>query len=211
MITKRQILSLIAIAIMTVIVSVACGEKPTDAAVEASTELQSPVVAIPEKAGNVNSDMPTWDVKQSFNFESVTIPAPTPTPAPEETKKIGSKADLVGTWSGPYAVFWIDAEGNLNFNNVGMDGQLGYNASYAGYNGKIDETFEYPYSITLVFTPPERWGLDPKSEKGTFTFTSPTSGCFTGYVVRKIGDYPYGWGRFIENDGAVTKTSNTPY
>lgn len=209
MITKRQILSLIAIAIMTVIVSVACGEKPTDASASASTELQSPVVAVPEKSGTLTTDLPTWETSHIFNPGGSSTPEPTP--APEETKKTGSKADLVGTWSGQYAIFWIDAEGNLNFNNVGMDGQLGYNATYAGYNGKIDETFEYPYSITLVFTPPEKWGLDPKSEKGTFTFTSPTSGCFTGYVVRKVGDYPYGWGRFIENDGAVTKTSNTPY
>ena len=205
MITKKQILSLIAIAIMTVIVSIACSEKPTDASVSASAELQNPVVAAPEQSGKLTTNLPIWDANHVFNFgESST------TPKPEENKK-GSKADLVGTWTGQYAIFWIDAEGNLNFNNVEMDGQLGYNATYAGYNGKIAETFEYPYSITLVFTPPEKWGLDPKSEKGTFTFTSPTSGCFTGYVVRKLGDYPYGWGRFIENDGAVTKTSNTPY
>lgn len=211
MITKRQILSLIAIAIMTVIVSIACGEKPTDANVAASTELQSPVVAAPEKSGTFTTDLPTWETSHIFNFgESSTTE---PTPKPEETKKDGSKADLVGTWSGKYVTFWIDAEGNLNFNNVDMEGKLGYNASYAGYNGKIAENFEYPYSITLVFTPPESWGLDPKSEKGTFTFNSPTSASFTGYVVQKLGNYPYGWTRInvMDNNGVVTKTSNSPY
>ena len=198
MITKK-ILSLIALAIMTVIVSVACGEKPTDAKVASSTEI-APIVAEPEQSGKLNSNLPTWDAKQSFDFSQISTTKPTKT-----------KADLVGTWSGQYVTFWIDAEGNLNFNNVDMEGKLGYNATYAGYNGKIAESFEYPYSIELTFTPPESWGLDPKSEKGTFTFNSPTSGYFTGYAVQKLGSYPYGWTRISDKEGSVTKTSDSPY
>ena len=198
MITKK-ILSLIALAIMTVIVSVACGEKPTDAKVASSTEI-APIVAEPEQSGKLNSNLPTWDAKQSFDFSQISTPKPTKT-----------KADLVGTWSGQYVTFWIDAEGNLNFNNVDMDGKLGYNATYAGYNGKIAESFEYPYSIELTFTPPASWGLDPKSEKGTFTFNSPTSGYFTGYAVQKLGSYPYGWTRISDKEGSVKKTSSSTY
>ena len=198
MITKK-ILGLIALAIMTVIVSVACGEKPTDAKVASSTEI-APIVAEPEQSGKLNSNLPTWDAKQSFDFSQISTTKPTKT-----------KADLVGTWSGQYVTFWIDAEGNLNFNNVDMEGKLGYNATYAGYNGKIAESFEYPYSIELTFTPPESWGLDPKSEKGTFTFNSPTSGYFTGYAVQKLGSYPYGWTRISDKEGSVTKTSDSPY
>ena len=198
MITKK-ILGLIAFAIMTVIVSVACGEKPTDAKVASSTEI-APIVAEPEQSGKLNSNLPTWDAKQSFDFSQISTTKPTKT-----------KADLVGTWSGQYVTFWIDAEGNLNFNNVDMEGKLGYNATYAGYNGKIAESFEYPYSIELTFTPPESWGLDPKSEKGTFTFNSPTSGYFTGYAVQKLGSYPYGWTRISDKEGSVKKTSSSPY
>ena len=208
MITKK-ILGLIALAIITVIVSVACGEKPTDAEVTASTELQSPVVAAPEKSGTLNTDLSAWNTKQSFDIGEVSIPEPPP--AIEETKKQGAKSDLVGTWSGQYVTFWIDAEGNLNFNNVDMEGKLGYNATYAGYNGKIAESFEYPYSIELTFTPPASWGLAPKSEKGTFTFNSPTSGYFTGYAVQKLGSYPYGWTRISDKEGNVKKTSSSPY
>ena len=203
MITKK-ILGLIALAIMTVIVSVACGEKPTDAGNVASSTEIAPIVAEPEQsvtnAKTLNTDLPTWDAKQSFDFSQISTPKPTKT-----------KADLVGTWSGQYVTFWIDAEGNLNFNNVDMEGKLGYNATYAGYNGKIAESFEYPYSIELTFTPPASWGLDPKSEKGTFTFNSPTSGYFTGYAVQKLGSYPYGWTRISDKEGSVTKTSVSPY
>ena len=198
MITKK-ILSLIALAIMTVIVSVACGEKPTDAKVASSTEI-APIVAEPEQSGKLNSNLPTWDAKQSFDFSQISTTKPTKT-----------KADLVGTWSGQYVTFWIDAEGNLNFNNVDMEGKLGYNATYAGYNGKIAESFEYPYSIELTFTPPASWGLAPKSEKGTFTFNSPTSGYFTGYAVQKLGSYPYGWTRISDKEGSVKKTSSSTY
>ena len=196
MITKQKILSLIASAIIVAIVSVACGETPTNASnASASTEL-SPVTVVPEQSGTFKSNLPTWGKNQSFNIGSGSNP--------EENNK-GSKSALVGTWSGQYVTFWIDEEGNLNLNNIESEGTLGYNATYAGYNGKIDENFEYPYSITLTFTPPASWELEPKSEKGTFTFNSPTSGYFTGYVVQKLGNYPYGWTRISVTEGGVTK------
>ena len=203
MITKNKILLLIAIAIMVAVVSITCSEKPTDAGnISTSTEL-TPVVAEPEQTRKLNTDMPSWDVKYSINLDEVYNPEPTPNPPPEESKKQGVKSELVGIWSGKYVTFWIDEEGNLNFNNTDIAGL----SSDAGYNGKIPETFEYPFSITLVFTPPASWELDPKSEKGTFKFDSPTSGSFTGYVVQKVGNYPYGWTRVnvMDNYGIVTK------
>ena len=197
MITKQKILSLIASAIIVAIVSVACGETPTNAGnISASTEL-SPVTSVPEQSGTFKSNLPTWDKNQSFNTGSGSNP--------EENNK-GSKSALVGTWSGQYVTFWIDGEGNLNFDNVDTVGLWGNNSSYAGYKGKIADNFQYPYSIKLSFTPPANWNVEgEKTRTGEFVFTSPTSGYFTGGIVQKLGDNPYGWTTLTPSEGSVTK------
>lgn len=174
MITIKKVLSLIAIAIMIAIVSVACKKKPTD-------------------AGNI-----------SASIES-SQETPAPTTKPEENKS-GSKSDIVGTWNGKYVQFWIDDAGNLNFDNVDTEGLWGYNSSYAGYKGKIADTFQYPYSITLSFTPPAEWKVvGEKTRTGKFVFTSPTSGYFTGGIVQKVVYGPYGWTTITPAEGSVTK------
>lgn len=127
------------------------------------------------------------------------------TPKPEENKS-GSKSDIVGTWNGKYVQFWIDDAGNLNFDNVDTEGLWGYNSSYAGYKGKIADNFQYPYSIKLSFTPPANWNVEgEKTRTGEFVFTSPTSGYFTGGIVQKLGDNPYGWTTITPAEGSVTK------
>ena len=201
MITTKKVLSIIAIAIMVAIVSVACKKKPTDANASAEVSLvladipeESGKIDIPEETGKANSNLPTWDKNYA----------------------LGRASDLVGVWSGQWLRFSVDSEGNLNFNNVALadDNAVSGNL-YAGYNFKLPEYFQYPLEIELVFTTPGKWKMEPMAEKGKFIFYSPTSVRFTGYLVQKLDNYPYvegwtsypyGWTRItIQDNGTATR------
>ena len=86
-----------------------------------------------------------------------------------------SKSELVGDWiykspARTYS-FKVDDNGNITFN---IPGQI--ITEIVSYVGKINDTFDYPYTVDVVAT------YNKKTKKGTFKFTSASS-CDTIYYL----------------------------
>ena len=105
-----------------------------------------------------------------------------------------SKSELVGDWiyksNTRNRSFKVDNNGNITFN---IPGQIV--AETVSYVGKINDTFDYPYTVEVVAT------YNGKTKNGTFTFNSASS-CDTIYYL--VSDY----GEFINLASSNTFTKN---
>ena len=195
MITKRQILSLIALSIIMVIISMACKRKPTDVGSLYVVEeaKQTPAPEFPSDSPN---DKLTIDTNQGLIVSNDGTDIIDGEISEIETK-VGShskKLELVGKWKmysyteSFQSVFTVDIDGNINFRCGGIFYGLGND--YYTYSGKVSDTFDYPYSTKLTAT------YRGAEVEGIITFDSPSSATifYSYYYSSGIG-WKSGWNK----------------